>query len=94
VTRLAAFRAGLVACAALIALAFVAGPRSCDGGLTVYFFSGLGCFAAAIVAPFVLHRNLPASRRALTAAVLAGLVIVTWIAGFAMGGFRLLCRLF
>ena len=93
-TRLAAFRAGLVCCAALIVLAFVAGPHSCEGGLDTYFFSGLGCFVIAVAAPFVLHRDLPVSRQALAAGTLAALVVVAWIAGFAIGGFRLLCRLF
>ena len=93
-TRLRAFRAGLVGCAALFALAFIVAPHSCQGGLDVYVWSGLGCFAAVIAAPFVLHRDLPASRRAGVAAVLAGLVIVAWIAGGAFAGVRIMCRLF
>ena len=93
-TRLLAFRAGIACCVALFALAFIVAPHSCEGGLDAYVWSGVGCFAAVIVAPFVLHRNVPASRRAATAAVLAGLVLVAWIAGGALANVRIMCRLF
>ena len=92
--RLLAFRAGLACCAALIALAFIVAPHSCQGGLDVYVWSGVGCFAAVIAAPFVLHRNLPAARRAGVAAALAALVIVAWIAGGVFANVRIFCRLF
>lgn len=93
-TRLLAFRAGLACCAALFALAFIVAPHSCEGGLDVYVWSGLGCFVAVLVAPFVLHADQPASRRVGMAAALAGLVIVAWIAGGALANVRIMCRLF
>jgi hypothetical protein len=94
VTRLAAFRAGLACCVTLFVLAFVAAPHSCEWGLSAWFWSGVGSFAAVIAAPFVLHRELPPRRRAGVAAALAGLVLVAWIAGGALANVRIMCRLF
>ena len=93
-TRLLAFRAGLACCAALFALAFIVAPHSCRSGLDVYVWSGVACFAAVIAAPFVLHRNLPAAKRAGVAAALAVLVIIAWIAGGVFANVQILCRLF
>ena len=92
--RLLAFRAGLACCAALFVLAFIAAPHSCDWGLSAWFWSGVGSFAAVIAAPFVLHGDLAAPRRAGMAAILAVLVIVAWIAGGAFANVRIMCRLF
>lgn len=82
-------------CAALFAFAFVAAPRSCEWGLSAYFWTGVVAVVLLPTAPF-LKRFKPASARtpALYGLLYAGLVVCTWIAGLFAANVRIMCRLF
>ena len=91
-------RRGLIAAAVivamLLALAFAAGPKSCEGGLELYFWSGIAALAALFVVPIWTYGDkTPAARFGWACAfLLAG--VAAWVAGFAAADFKLMCRLF
>ena len=87
-------RAAAASCVVLFALAFVAAPYSCEGGLTAYFWSGVACMVAMFTLPFWLDRAASIERRIVWAFSLAGVVLLTWIGGLFAANVRIMCRLF
>ncbi|MDB5865272.1 MAG: hypothetical protein JWO70_3078 [Betaproteobacteria bacterium] len=83
-----------ILCACLFAFAFVAAPKSCEWGLSAYFWSGVATVLALAVTPFVLPRERQASGRGLRSFALAGLGCATWIGGLFAANVRIMCRLF
>lgn len=78
----------------LLALAFVAGPQPCEGGLGVYALAGLLAIVAMACAPWLLDRTASTGQRLKTAALSAAIGIAVWIIGFFAADFRIVCRLF
>lgn len=76
-----------------IITAFVAGPYSCDGGLTAYIATGFGALISAF---FAVLWSDGLSRQQKSKHLLIGilLVIAIWLAGFFLGDFKILCKLF
>ena len=80
-------------CCALFALAFAMAPRSCNGGLEIYFWSGVVALCAMLVLPFAFR--IGASLLVRSAWTL-GLVILgagTWLGGLFAANVRFLCGL-
>lgn len=79
---------------AVFALAFLVAPRSCEGGLTVYWWAGvIGVVALAAIPPVVRAGQSVPGRIAWAAGFLAFGVAV-WIAGLLAANVRIICRLF
>ena len=81
-------------CTALFAFAFVAAPKSCEWGLTAYFFAGVACLFGLFALPLLFGRGLSLGLRYGLAFGFAAAVFVTWIAGGAIANVRIMCRLF
>lgn len=75
-------------------LAIIYGPSSCAGGLTVYFKAGILFLILSIVLPFFIKEPTSKQRTGLLILGLAALSVIVWIAGFALGNFRIMCKLF
>lgn len=84
-----AFAVGLL----LFASAFVIAPRSCEGGLSVYFWLGVFALVVLLALPFVTRLGSSVLIRSGWAVglVLAGAGV--WVAGLAAANVRLICRL-
>lgn len=91
-TKLFAFVAA--SCLALFALAFIAAPRSCEWGLSAYFWSGVAVVFALLAAPFVLQTERPVLTRVSLAIGFGALAFVVWVAGLYAANVRIICRLF
>ena len=87
-----AIAAGIAA--AILASAFVAAPRSCEGGLELYFFAGLAGIAALGALPFVVHGGRPVASRVAPAFGYAAFGVAVWIAALFIANVRIMCRLF
>lgn len=85
---------GGACCLALFVFAFVAAPRSCEWGLSAYFWSGAACVALLVALPFGMLRREPLQRRVLLGLALGALACATWIAGLFAANVRIMCRLF
>jgi hypothetical protein len=85
--------AGAIA-AAILALAFAVAPRSCEGGLELYFGAGVAALVALFAIPFFSRADRPLAVRFAWALgfLLAGAAV--WVGGFAAADVKLLCRLF
>lgn len=79
---------------AIIVCAFAAAPRSCEGGLELYFVAGLIGVAALAALPFVVRGGRSMSSRIAPAAGYAALGIAVWIAALFIANVRIMCRLF
>ena len=81
-------------CAGVFALAFVAAPRSCEWGLSLYVWSGGIALLLLAVIPFLGAMGGSLRKRfAWSAAfVLSGAGV--WLAGLFAANVRILCRLF
>jgi len=80
--------------AALFALAFVIAPKSCDGGLEIYFWSGVAAVFVMLALPFAVRTGgslLACFGWGLGFAFVGAAV---WLAGLFAANFRILCRLF
>jgi hypothetical protein len=85
---------GGILCAALFAFAFVAAPKSCEWGLTAYFWSGVTCVLALFALPLVL-RAAPSTRDSIGLAfAFAAAGCGAWIAGLFVANVQIMCRLF
>ncbi len=80
-------------CLSLFGFAFVAGSQSCEWGLDAYFMVGVLVLVVLAITPWILQRHWPARNRLWLALGYTAAGLVVWIAGFALAGFRLLCRL-
>jgi hypothetical protein len=80
--------------AGLFGLAFVIAPRSCDGGLEVYFWAGAATIVTLLAMPWILASTKSIARRASLALVwgLGGSLV--WIVGFFAASVHFICRLF
>jgi len=87
-------RAAALCYVALFALAFVAAPHSCEGGLTAYFWSGVACVIVVFMLPFVLDRATSVERQIVWAFSLAGVALLAWVGGAFVANVRIMCRLF
>jgi len=85
---------GAALCAALLAFAFVAAPKSCDWGLGAYFWAGLALLAVVATLPFVFGMGASTLGRAGLAVAFAAAVFGVWAAGLFAANFQILCRLF
>lgn len=85
--------AGAVA-AALFAFAFVAAPRSCEWGLSAYFWSGIAALGGLLALPVLVERGRPLERRIVSGLGCAAMALVAWIAGLFAADIQILCRLF
>jgi hypothetical protein len=78
----------------MFGLAFVAAPRSCDGGLEFYFWGGVAALAFMLATPFAVRMSNSLLVCAGWSAILLVLGVGVWLAGFAAANVRILCRLF
>ena len=85
---------GGVCCIALFVFAFVAAPKSCEWGLSAYFWSGVACLVTLFALPFILRDGISMQRRVVRAFALTALGCGTWIAGLFVANVRIMCRLF
>src|SRR5512139_3511371 len=80
---------------AVFTIAFLAAPHSCEGGLEVYVWSGIGSLLALMALPFLL---MSADRSVLArfgwAFALTGFGAAVWFAGLVLANVRIMCRLF
>ena len=81
-------------CGALFAFAFVAAPKSCEWGLSAYFWVGSATLAALFAVPWVMRPGVRHRHPALQGAGYAALGLLVWIAGLFAADVRILCRLF
>lgn len=70
-------------CAGLIAFAFVAAPKSCDGGLSAYFWIGVITLLALFAFPVATSKTGSIFERVAVGLAMALLGILAWVAGFA-----------
>jgi hypothetical protein len=92
--RTLALIAGGVLCAALLVLAFVAAPKSCEWGLAAYWWSGVACVLVLFALPFAL-RAAPSMRGRIGLALAFAVAgCGAWVAGLFAANVRILCRLF
>ena len=79
---------------AVFALAVFVAPRACDGGLELYFWSGVGALVVLAALPFAVRMS--ASRFARVAWAFGFVVFGTgvWFAGLFAANVRIMCRLF
>jgi hypothetical protein len=88
------FAGAAVISVVLFALAFVAAPKSCEGGLEFYFWSGVVALVALFALPFVTR---PGDSVVIRFAWAFGFLlsgIAVWFAGLFAANVRILCRLF
>ena len=76
-----------------IILAIICGPHSCEWGNQVYFYFGIASLALAFIIPFFQKELSWKKRIGYGFLFLLGSIIV-WCAGFMLGEFKILCRLF
>jgi len=81
-------------CTALFAFSFVAAPKSCEWGLTAYFWSGVAALLVLFAVPIALRTDRPALLRAAFGAGFVACGAATWIAGLFAANVRIMCRLF
>jgi hypothetical protein len=81
-------------CAALVALAFVLAPSSCDGGLGIYAVAGLIGMPVLFGLAFVAARPRSTAERLAIGAAFVACGLGMWTLGFFASGMRILCRMF
>lgn len=86
--------AAIILALALVALAFVAAPRSCGGGLELYFGAGVIALVVLAILPFVTRLGESLPRRAAWSAAFALFGTAAWLAGLFAANVRIMCRLF
>ena len=79
---------------AVIALAFIAAPHACDGGLALYFWGGIIALAAWVALPFVVPIGATWLARSGWSVALLLLGTVVWLTGLFAANVRIICRLF
>ncbi|HKU72030.1 MAG TPA: hypothetical protein VJQ51_14445 [Burkholderiales bacterium] len=81
-------------CAAVFALAFAVAPRSCEGGLETYFWSGVAAIVVLFIIPVAMRSDLSALKRAAFGLGFSALGAATWMGGLFVANVRIMCRLF
>lgn len=82
-----------ILCGGLFAFAFAAAPKSCEGGLNAYFWTGIAVVLVLMAMP-ILGTGLPYPKRALFSLGLSVFSIAVWFGGLFAAPFKVLCRLF
>jgi len=77
----------------LFASAFAAAPRSCEGGLDLYFWLGVLTLVTFLVVPFVAHLGRSLALRLVWAVALGFGGVAIWVAGLFVANVRIICRL-
>lgn len=86
--------AGGAVCAAMIACAMWAAPRSCEGGLEAYVLAGVIGVVALSAIPLLLRTDRSGPQRVLHGALFAAMGLAVWLGGLFGANVRILCRLF
>jgi hypothetical protein len=74
-------------------VASIYGPRSCDGGFEIYFWTGIFCVIVSAGIPFTAKSET--IKWKIGFSILLSIVsVLIWVGGFALGNFRIICRLF
>ena len=79
---------------AVVAIAFVAAPRSCEGGLTLYFWSGMASLIVLGALPFLTSLGHSVAMRLAWGLGFVVLGVAVWFAGLFAANVRIMCRLF
>ena len=74
-------------------LALFAGPYSCEGGLQAYFYYGIAVLLISVVI-LLFYKGWTPNRKLLYIVLSILASAITWILGFFMGDFSILCSLF
>ncbi len=88
------FGAAAIVGACLLVLAFLAAPRSCEGGLEVYFWAGVVALVALAALPFAARAGASAPGRVAWSAAFVAFGVGVWLAGLFAANVRIMCRLF
>jgi hypothetical protein len=78
----------------LIAVAFIVAPRACEGGLDVYFESGVAAAVLMAGIPFIIRSGDSILGRVGLSLAFVCLAVAAWVAGLFAADVRILCRLF
>lgn len=81
-------------CAALLAIAFIASPHSCEWGLTVYSWTGVAIILALAAIPACLLRSLGPWKLAFATLGFGALGVGAWVASLVAADMQIICRLF
>ena len=81
-------------CVVLFAFSFVAAPKSCEWGLTAYFWSGVIALVVLFAIPIALRTDRTTLQRAAFGLAFAAFGAAVWIAGLFAANVRIMCRLF
>ena len=90
----ATFIAAAALALGVFALAFVTAPRSCEGGLELYFWAGVVALIALAAAPFVGRLGATMAGRVAWSVVFLAFGVAVWLAGLFAANVRIMCRLF
>jgi hypothetical protein len=80
--------------AGVFGAAFLFAPRACEGGLDLYFWSGVAALIMLAILPFVLRLGGSFLGSIGWAFGLLLLGAATWIGALVAANFQILCRLF
>jgi len=86
-----------IATATLIAVfvsSFALAPRSCEGGLEIYFWCGVAAIVVLIELAFIVPAGASFGGSLGWAMAVATVVAAIWTAGVFAANFRIICRLF
>jgi len=78
---------------ALFSLAFVVAPRSCEGGLTLYFWCGIAALVVWLALPFAARIGRSLRVRVVWSIGLGILGAAVWVAGLVIANVRFICGL-
>ena len=78
----------------VFASAFFAAPRSCDGGLTFYFWLGVASLVILSALPFIKPAGNTVAIRLAWSLGFTTFGAAVWIAGLVLANVRIMCRLF
>jgi hypothetical protein len=78
----------------VFAAAFFAAPRSCDGGLTFYFWLGVASLVFLSALPFIKPAGNAVGMRLGWSLGFTTVGAAVWIAGLVLANVRIMCRLF
>jgi hypothetical protein len=80
--------------AGVLASAFVFAPRACEGGLDLYFWSGVAGLVMLVSLPFVVHLGGSILGSIGWAFGFFLLGVGVWLGGLVAANVQILCRLF
>jgi hypothetical protein len=88
-----AFISAAAVAIAVVALAFLVAPRSCNGGLELYFWCGVAALLLLLGLPFAVHVGRSILVRAAFALGFVVLGAGAWLAGLFAANVRFICGL-